>query len=91
MQIRQMTNRFPTDKFKHIDTPFYYYDCNLLRETLQAIHEEVRTHADFIVHYAVKANANAKVLKIISQSGCEERESGERMFPHQPGCRSAYT
>lgn len=64
-----MTNRFPTDKFKHIDTPFYYYDCNLLRETLQAIHEEVRTHADFIVHYAVKANANAKVLKIISQAG----------------------
>ena len=48
---------------------FYYYDCDLLRETLQAINKELKKYENFIVHYAIKANANAKVLNIIQQTG----------------------
>lgn len=64
-----MVQNFPIDKFKKIETPFYYYDCDLLRETLQAINKELKKYENFIVHYAVKANANAKVLNVIQQTG----------------------
>ena len=64
-----MVQKFPIDKFKKIETPFYYYDCDLLRETLQTINNELKKYENFIVHYAVKANANAKVLNIIQQTG----------------------
>ena len=64
-----MIQTFPTDKFRTIDTPFYYYDCDLLRETLHVIEEEANKHKGYIVHYAVKANANKKVLNLISQTG----------------------
>ena len=60
---------FPVDKFKQIETPFYYYDTNLLRKTLQAINTETNKHEQFEVHYAVKANANPKVLNVICQAG----------------------
>ena len=64
-----MIQKFPIDKFEKIETPFYYYDCELLRDTLQAINNELKKYENFIVHYAVKANANAKVLNIIQQTG----------------------
>lgn len=64
-----MVQKFPIDKFKKIETPFYYYDCDLLRETLQTINKELEKYENFIVHYAIKANANAKVLKVIQQTG----------------------
>lgn len=64
-----MVQKFPIDKFKKIETPFYYYDCDLLRETLQAINKELKKYENFIVHYAIKANANAKMLKVIQQTG----------------------
>ena len=64
-----MMQKFPIDKFEKIETPFYYYDCELLRETLQAINKELKKYENFIVHYAVKANANVKVLNIIQQTG----------------------
>lgn len=60
---------FPVDKFQDTRTPFYYYDTQLLRETLQTIKEENGKHANYHVHYAVKANANQKILRIISQYG----------------------
>lgn len=64
-----MKGHFPTDKFQQIETPFYYYDTELLRKTLQTINEEASQHNNFIVHYAVKANANPKILNEICQSG----------------------
>ena len=60
---------FPVEQFAKRETPFYYYDTPLLRQTLAAINEECRQHEGFHVHYAVKANANPKVLGIISQAG----------------------
>lgn len=64
-----MKGIFPIDKFQKIRTPFYYYDTDLLRKTLKTINDEAGKHEGFIVHYAVKANANPKVLDIICQEG----------------------
>lgn len=51
------------------NTPFYYYDSTLLRKTLAIINQEVEQHANYHVHYALKANANPKLLSIIQQAG----------------------
>ncbi|SFS30398.1 diaminopimelate decarboxylase [Porphyromonadaceae bacterium NLAE-zl-C104] len=59
---------FPVEKFKQLDTPFYYYDIELLRATLQAIKKETENKR-FHVHYAVKANANPRILKEIAAFG----------------------
>ena len=64
-----MKGKFPIDRFQEVETPFYYYDTALLRQTLQTINEEAGKHDGFVVHYAIKANANRKVLRIISQAG----------------------
>lgn len=64
-----MKGNFQIEKFRKIETPFYYYDTELLRNTLRTINEEVAKYPGFNVHYAVKANANSKVLNIIAQSG----------------------
>lgn len=64
-----MKGIFPTEKFKNIETPFYYYDSALLRKTLTTVVEEAGKYDHFSVHYAVKANANQKVLQIISAAG----------------------
>ena len=60
---------FPIDKLERIQTPFYYYDTELLRETLRAINNEAQKHEGFCVHYAVKANANPRILRIIREAG----------------------
>jgi len=64
-----MNSKFPVEKFKDIRTPFYYYDTELLRQTLQSIKEEAGKHEGFVVHYAIKANANPKVLRVIREAG----------------------
>lgn len=60
--------KFPIDKFKGIKTPFYYYDLGLLRRTLDILKAETDKYG-FTEHYAVKANANPTILKIISSYG----------------------
>ena len=64
-----MKGNFPIDRFGDIRTPFYYYDTDLLRLTLKTICAEAGKHEGFNVHYAIKANANPKVLRIISEAG----------------------
>lgn len=64
-----MTQLYNTEKFKGIRTPFYLYDTNILRKTLETINAETSKYDNFFVHYAVKANANLKVLKVINESG----------------------
>lgn len=56
-------------KFETVKTPFYYYDTSLLRQTLDTIKTEMGKNDNFHLHYAVKANANPKILKIISEAG----------------------
>lgn len=56
-------------KFKEVHTPFYFYNTTLLKETLQKIKKEISAHKNYIVHYAIKANANPKLLRLIAQAG----------------------
>ena len=60
---------FPLQKFASLRTPFYYYDMELLRQTLDTINQESRKHEGFVVHYAIKANANPMILRAIRQAG----------------------
>ena len=39
-----MKGIFPIDKFEQVETPFYYYDTDLLRETLREINREAGKH-----------------------------------------------
>ena len=64
-----MKGTFTVNKFRELETPFYYYDVNVLLETLSCINKEAGKYNNFCVHYAVKANANHKVLTIIRESG----------------------
>ena len=64
-----MKGIFPLGKLEQLQTPFYYYDTELLRQTLRTIGEEAHKHEGFVVHYAVKANANPKLLRIIREAG----------------------
>ncbi len=56
------------DKLKNIQTPFYYYNTELLRNTLGVVKTETERFGYF-QHYAIKANANARILKIIASYG----------------------
>jgi diaminopimelate decarboxylase len=56
------------EKFKALTTPFYYYDLDILRSTLDVVKKEA-DNSGFKVHYAVKANSNPRILKIISSYG----------------------
>ncbi len=64
-----MTTTFPLEQFQLLRTPFYYYDTQVLRATLQTICEEKEALGNCEVHYAIKANANPKLLPIISSYG----------------------
>ncbi|RHJ86717.1 diaminopimelate decarboxylase [Parabacteroides sp. AM08-6] len=59
---------FPTDKFKALTTPFYYYNIELLKETLNTVKTEAGKYG-YHVHYAVKANANPRILSTIAEYG----------------------
>ena len=59
---------FPVEKLKGIETPFYYYDIELLKKTLKIVKEETKKYG-FLQHYAVKANANRRILELIASEG----------------------
>lgn len=59
---------FPVEKFETLETPFYYYDMELLRETLNTIKKETE-NKPFHIHYAIKANDNPRILKEIASYG----------------------
>lgn len=47
-------------KFQHFETPFYFYDMGLLRKTLSSL--KSANKYGYHVHYALKANVNARIL-----------------------------
>jgi diaminopimelate decarboxylase len=55
-------------KFREIETPFYYYDIDTLKATCETVKKESERFG-YKVHYAIKANANPGLLKIISSYG----------------------
>lgn len=64
-----MKGTFPVDKFRELETPFYYYDTKLLHSTLAAVNKAIARYSNYRVHYAVKANANPQILSIIRDGG----------------------
>jgi diaminopimelate decarboxylase len=66
--ISPMFNARHLDHFQHISTPFYYYDLDLLEKTLKSLTAETSKYK-FTVHYAMKANTNPRLLKLIHQYG----------------------
>ena len=54
---------------KDFKTPCYLYDMDLLVRTLDAIKAETAGYDNYHVHYAIKANANPKVLSCIAAAG----------------------
>ncbi|MBB5437609.1 diaminopimelate decarboxylase [Pedobacter sp. AK017] len=55
-------------RFANLETPFYYYDLNLLQNTLNACANAAKLY-NFHVHYALKANFNPAVLKKVKAIG----------------------
>lgn len=64
-----MRTQFPLTAFNDIETPFYYYDMDLLRETLATAMREASKYENFHIHYAVKANFNPLILSVVRELG----------------------
>ena len=64
-----MRTDFPIAAFNNIETPFYYYDMGLLRETLATALREAAKYDNFHIHYAVKANFNPMILAAMREQG----------------------
>ena len=60
---------FPTKQLNSLSTPCYFYDMVVLEQTLATIKREVAAYKNYEVHYAVKANANPRILRAISAAG----------------------
>ena len=68
MTLQRMFNIHTISRFKDLETPFYYYDLGLLRQTLDVC-KKASDQYGFHVHYAMKANFNPKVLETIQSYG----------------------
>ncbi len=55
-------------RFSTLETPFYYYDLDLLKESLDLYSQELNKYG-FHAHFALKSNANSKILNIIKGYG----------------------
>ncbi|RMF67926.1 MAG: diaminopimelate decarboxylase, partial [Calditrichaeota bacterium] len=56
------------EKFTRLETPFYYYDLDLLRETFQHLGQVV-AQKSYKIHYALKANSNERILRLVKEHG----------------------
>lgn len=68
-----ITGHFPIARFETLETPFYYYDMEVLSDTLRTVNTERSvvecSNAPFNVHYAIKACSTPAVLQMIAQAG----------------------
>ncbi|HHV02801.1 MAG: diaminopimelate decarboxylase [Bacteroidales bacterium] len=63
MQLTRFVNAF-----KRLETPFYFYDLDILDQTLRLYSRFLRKYG-YQAHYAMKANANPRILEIIHRAG----------------------
>ena len=56
------------EKFNYFATPFYYYDLDLLDQNLNEL-RKISASYGYTIHYALKANADDKILKKIQEIG----------------------
>jgi len=77
-------------KFTLTPTPFYFYNLELLDRTLQSLKTEAERY-DFVIHYALKANSENRILTRIKSygfgadcvSGNEVKRAIENGFPSE--------
>ena len=63
-----MISKQITDKIVQFETPFYLYDIELLNRTLETVKSEADRY-NYKVHYAIKANFEAKILQEVLKYG----------------------
>lgn len=63
-----MITKKAIEKFGAIRTPFYYYDVELLKKTLD-VYTSYTKKFKYNAHYAIKANAEPRILQIIQKAG----------------------
>lgn len=63
-----MFSNYQLDSFKDRTTPFYFYDLNLFRKTLDQIKEH-GVSKGYHVHYALKANSHPRILAEVIKAG----------------------
>jgi diaminopimelate decarboxylase len=57
-----------TERFKSLQTPFYYYDLDMLNRTIMSVKEHGMGHG-YRIHFALKANNNDRILKHLLNEG----------------------
>ena len=85
-----MFNKELLKYFSELDTPFYYYDMSLFDESLDKLKQASEKYK-YNIHYALKANANDRILKTINNygfgadcvSGNEVQKAIELDFPSE--------
>ena len=81
-------SQFLCSAFDQLETPFYFYDMELLHSTLKSV-SEASKRSGIKVHYALKANSEDRILRTIQSygigadcvSGNEIRKALEIGFP----------
>ena len=63
-----MITKSAISAFESIQTPFYYYDIELLNKTLDEYTSLINKY-NYHAHYALKANADPRILSIIQKAG----------------------
>lgn len=63
-----MLKKIDINAFEGKETPFYYYDLDLLQTTVDQLKKEAEKY-DYMIHYAMKANTDERVLQVICEAG----------------------
>ena len=63
-----MFNEKLVRQFKEMETPFYFYDLRLLKNTLEAAKKSADKRS-YHVHFAYKANFNERILNLMREYG----------------------
>lgn len=61
--------KLPIEKLGQLETPFYYYDTDLLDQTLKEAVQASKVIPNSCVHFAIKSNANPTVLRHVVAAG----------------------
>jgi len=65
-KIIPLFNKELYECFSKMETPFYYYDLELLHKSLGRLKLAAGKY-NYLIHYAIKANANERILNIIRE------------------------
>ncbi len=63
-----MFNSDIRSRLEGIRTPFYYYDMTVLDRAVRTVRDEAGRYG-YKIHYALKANANERILRMIASAG----------------------